>query len=212
MPVILDEKIIKDKVRQYVDPLLIKLRENLYGSGTSYNINISKTVLPTDTLYEGDIEEIVTAAGFIKGIITRAHGIFLGSNQKELNLVGSGSITVSGYITADKTTYIIADNPLLQTLVDAPTITWNTISGAFATVTLIASGSRDFAAPSNIVPGRSYVLRIIQGASGTITWNSAYKWPNGTPPTLSTTSGFTDIATFITDGISVYGVLQKGFA
>lgn len=95
MTVILDERRIKDVVRNYIDPLLTKLQERIYGSGNSYNTTVAKTVLPPDTVYDADVEGIVTAAGFIKGISTYLSGVLKGTTQTQLDFVNM-LVTVSG--------------------------------------------------------------------------------------------------------------------
>ncbi|MDR3572281.1 MAG: hypothetical protein P4L50_00330 [Anaerolineaceae bacterium] len=100
----------------------------------------------------------------------------------------------------------------ITTLTDASTIAWSTSAAPSAKVTLAAS--RTMGAPSGLVAGKSYTLEIIQGGSGTnlITWNSVFKWPAATAPTLSTAPGAVDIITFWSDGTNLYGVAGIGFA
>ena len=70
------------------------------------------------------------------------------------------------------------------------------------------------AAPTNLKDGATYILRVIQDATGTrtITWNSVFKWPGGTAPTLSTGNGAIDIITFVSDGTNLYGTAQLNFS
>jgi hypothetical protein len=98
------------------------------------------------------------------------------------------------------------------TLIDGPTISWNVAIAQVAKVTL--GGSRTMAAPTNLIDGGCYILRVIQGGSGsnTITWNSVFKWPSATAPTLTTTIGAIDIVSFVSDGTNLYGVAQLAFA
>jgi hypothetical protein len=99
-----------------------------------------------------------------------------------------------------------------QTLVDGATINWNMNNGAAATVTL--AGNRTLAAPTNMQNGATYYLIVKQDATGsrTLAFNSAYKFPGGTDPVVSTAGNAVDILTFISDGTSMYGVCQKAFA
>ena len=70
------------------------------------------------------------------------------------------------------------------------------------------------AAPTNLKDGATYILRIIQDATGTrtITWNTVFKWAGGTAPTLSTGGGAIDIITFVSDGTNLYGCSQLNFS
>lgn len=97
------------------------------------------------------------------------------------------------------------------TLLDAATIAWDVSVAQVARITL--GGNRTMAAPTNLVDGGSYILFVLQDASGsrTITWNSVFKWPSAVPPALSTTAGSIDILTFISDGTNLYGVAQQAF-
>jgi hypothetical protein len=113
------------------------------------------------------------------------------------NLFVGGNTTLNG-TTTDKS------NALSQTLTDQATITWDVASGRVATVTLGAS--RTIAAPTNQKVG-TYILRVIQGGSGsyTLTWNGNFKWTAQTAPVLSTAVGAVDIITFFSDGTKMYG-------
>lgn len=127
---------------------------------------------------------------------------------------GTAGLTVTGAITATSNiNYTGQSYGNVQTLTDGVTINWNMNNGGIATVTL--GGSRTMAAPTNIKAGATYALMAIQDATGsrTITWNSAFKWPGGTVPTLSTAAGAKDIITFISfDGTTLDGVAQTAFA
>lgn len=98
------------------------------------------------------------------------------------------------------------------TLTDGATINWDVSTHDVAKVTL--GGNRTMAAPTNLVDGHTYALRVIQDGTGsrTITWNSVFKWPDDTAPTLSTAAGAIDIITFVSDGTNLYGVVQNNFS
>jgi len=99
-----------------------------------------------------------------------------------------------------------------QTLTDGATVNWNLALGAMATVTL--GDNRTLANPTNLVAGASYILIITQDGTGgrTLAFGSAYKFPGGTDPTLSTAGGAVDIVAFLCDGTSLYGSFQGNFA
>jgi len=113
--------------------------------------------------------------------------------------VGIGSSSPSAKLTVVGTGY----SPNI-TLTDAATITWDTSTGQVATFTFVSS-NRTMGAPTNLVNGGFYALAIIQNSgSNTLTWNSVFKWPGGTAPTLSTGSGAKDYFTFRSDGTNLY--------
>lgn len=97
-----------------------------------------------------------------------------------------------------------AGTPALQTLTDAASIAWEMQPGSIATVTL--EGSRILANPSVIQPG-TYTLMVKQDATGsrTLSYGSAFSWPGGTAPTLTTTAGKVDILVFESDGETLFG-------
>lgn len=90
------------------------------------------------------------------------------------------------------------------TLTDAATVAWNTALGQVATFTFVST-NRTVGAPTNLVNGGFYGLAVIQNAgSNTLTWNSVFKWANGTAPTLSTAAGARDYFVFRSDGTNLY--------
>ena len=90
------------------------------------------------------------------------------------------------------------------TLTDAATIAWNAAAAQVATFTFVSS-NRTMGAPSNQVNGAFYALAVIQNAgSNTLTWNSVFKFPSGTAPTLSTAAGAKDYFTFRSDGTNMF--------
>ena len=89
-------------------------------------------------------------------------------------------------------------------LTDAATIAWDTSVSQVATFTFVSS-NRTMGAPTNLVNGGFYALAVIQNAgSNTLTWNSVFKWINGTAPTLSTTASAKDYFVFRSDGTNLY--------
>jgi len=90
------------------------------------------------------------------------------------------------------------------TLSDAATIAWDTTTGQVATFTFVSS-NRTMGAPTSLVSGAFYALAVIQNAgSNTLTWNSVFKWANGTAPTLSTAAAAQDYFVFRSNGTNLY--------
>jgi len=90
------------------------------------------------------------------------------------------------------------------TLSDAATIAWDTTTGQVATFTFVSS-NRTVGAPTSLVSGAFYALAVIQNAgSNTLTWNSVFKWANGTAPTLSTAAAAQDYFVFRSNGTNLY--------
>jgi hypothetical protein len=122
--------------------------------------------------------------------------------RKALGATGS-TLTVDGNLS-DGMSWL----PAGQVLTDGATITWDVPAGHHAQVTL--GGNRTLAAPTNLIAGQVYTLHVVQDGTGsrTLTWNSVFKWPGGTAPTLSTGAGKRDVFVFSTDGTNLYAVAQ----
>lgn len=90
-------------------------------------------------------------------------------------------------------------------ITDAATITWDLDNKPVAVVVL--GGNRTIASPTGQVAGpiSFYRLTLVQDATGsrTVTWGSAYKFPSGTPPTLSTAGNAVDELIFDSDGTNM---------
>lgn len=108
--------------------------------------------------------------------------------------------------------YTATKNFNATTLTDGATINWDLAANQVCSVTL--GGNRTMAAPTNPIDGGTYVLTVIQDATGsrTLTWNAAFKWAGGVAPTLSTAANAVDVVTFVSNGTNLYGVAQIGFA
>jgi len=95
---------------------------------------------------------------------------------------GSGKLTVSG--NAIGTTVA---------LTDAATVATDLSLANYYTLTL--GGNRTLGAPTNQTAGQSGVIVITQDGTGsrTLAYNSVWKFPNGTVPTLTTTANAVDV-------------------
>lgn len=97
-------------------------------------------------------------------------------------------------------------NHVPVTLAYSATETLNGSVGDLYLLTLTASATT-FAAPTNLVQGKNWRLKLTQGGGGTdtVTWNTLFKWTNGVAPTLSTTAGAVDMLSFVYDGTIITG-------
>lgn len=113
------------------------------------------------------------------------------------------TLNINGTVTLGQAT---------QTLTDGTNISWSTSNSSVAKVTL--TGSHTLDNPTGIFDGGTYILRVIQDGTGgwSLSYGTAYKWPGGSAPTLSSAAGSIDILTFVSDGTNMYGVAQNGFA
>jgi hypothetical protein len=99
---------------------------------------------------------------------------------------------------ADVAATVLESKP--QTLTDQANIDWDITLGGAAQVTL--GGDRTLNAPTNMVNGARYRLKVIQDGTGTrlIAWNAAYRFPGGVDPCLTAAINCIDILIFDCDG------------
>lgn len=78
------------------------------------------------------------------------------------------------------------------------------------------TGNRTLGAPSNLSPGQSGVIEILQDATGnrTLAFNAAWLFPGGVDPVLSTGANARDLLCYQVNqaGTAVYANLLKAFA
>lgn len=91
--------IIREQVRMIVDPLIIRLRQELYGDGVTYANHIREGALPPTVVLMPDGESGENSGGFIRGIDIYSGGVKIGDDQQELVFVGATSVVSSGIRT-----------------------------------------------------------------------------------------------------------------
>ena len=93
-------------------------------------------------------------------------------------------------------TFTAAQRGAYVTLTDAATIATDLSLGNQFQVTL--GGNRTLGAPTNVVAGQSGVIRVVQDGTGsrTLAFNSVFKFPGGTAPTLTTTANAVDLLAY----------------
>ena len=136
-------------------------------------------------------------------LTTTNHPILFGINSTERARIdssgrllvgttsGSGKLTVSG--NAIGTTVA---------LTDAATVATDLSLANYYTLTL--GGNRTLGAPTNQTAGQSGVIVITQDGTGsrTLAYNSVWKFPNGTVPTLTTTANAVDVLAYYVESAS----------
>lgn len=93
-------------------------------------------------------------------------------------------------------TFTAAQRGAYVTLTDAATVAVDMSLGNQFQVTL--GGNRTLGAPTNVVAGQSGVIRVVQDGSGsrTLAYNSVFKFPGGTAPTLTTAANAVDLLAY----------------
>lgn len=150
------------------------------------------------TLTRKNVSALLETDQVVTGVVSGAYANAVVDNSLLSLYAPRNSPTFTG--TIDDSQAAIRN----QTLTDAATIAWNTTLGTVATVTL--GGNRTISNPTNLRVG-TYMLIVKQDATGsrTLAWGTAYKFPAGVKPTLTTTANAIDIISFFCDGTNMFG-------
>ena len=108
---------------------------------------------------------------------------------------GTGTITV---VAPDINTDVSITLPgNISTLSDAATIATDLSVNSTFTVTL--GGNRTMANPTNLIPGQTGSIFIVQDGTGsrTLAWGGYWNFINGTAPTLTETAGAVDRVDYV---------------
>lgn len=148
----------------------------------------------------------------VNGAAYTTFGTLTAGNDPTFDLAAGVTKGGIGIATLNTNTWLQQQGFGTATLTDAATIAWNLQTQQVAKVTL--TDNRTLDAPTNMVDGFTYILRVIQDGTGgrTLAYNAVYLWPGGTAPVLSTDPAAIDILTFVSDGTNMYGVAQLDFS
>ena len=131
-------------------------------------------------------------------------GLAIGSDVEAFNAL-IAKLNVSTEWTAQQ-------NFNATTLSDGANISWDLSTNQVASVTL--AGNRTLDNPTNQVDGATYILKIAQDPTGsrTLAFGSAYKFPSGTAPTLTTVGSSIDRLFFVSDGTNMDGTFALDYS
>jgi hypothetical protein len=115
----------------------------------------------------------------------------------------AGAKTFSGAITAKNYITTVPAN-----IIAATTTTLDFSTGNILKVSLGANITT--LSVTNATAG-TYLLEIIQGGTYTVAFPAAWKWSGGTAPTITATSGKTDIITIVYDGTTYFASAVQNF-
>ena len=129
--------------------------------------------------------------------------------------ISTGSATVGTRVAVVNTAqqYSRAHNFAATALtVTAGTVPWNLAENQVATLTVSTTTTMN--TPTNPQAGCTYVMIVTQGTGGnnTLSFSTAYKFPGGTVPVLSTGSAQVDVLSFVSNGTVLYGVASQNLS
>jgi hypothetical protein len=179
--------------------------------------NLANATLSTDAVAYGQVSGLITVGTSILkgsgsgGISNATAGTdYCAATTGSSVLKGASGNTTAATAGTDYVAPATATNFTAQqyfgnvALTDAATIAWAANTAQVATFTFVSS-NRTMGAPTGLVNGAYYGLAVIQNSgSNTLTWNSVFKWANGTAPTLSTAASAKDYFVFRSDGTNLY--------
>lgn len=92
------------------------------------------------------------------------------------------------------------------------TVAWDLSQNQVAKLEVTTNSTMN--TPTNPVDGATYMLIVTQGTGGsnTLSFSTAYKFPGGSAPSLSTGSADVDVLTFVSNGTVLYGVASQDFS
>jgi len=205
--------IIKNSVsyNDATDAVILKVAGNtgvtIGGASTALFVTNGTTVLPvaqttfTNITASGNLAVLGTTslsgAVNVGGTLTVSGAVSLAST---LNVAGAtsvgGAATFSSTVTVSgKGKFMTGAFAPVVTLADAASVVPNLNTSNVFAVTL--AGNRTLAAPTNTSTniGATGHIFIVQDATGgrTLSYNTAYQFPDGTVPVLTSTSGAVDV-------------------
>jgi hypothetical protein len=129
--------------------------------------------------------------------------------------ISTGSATVGTRVAVVNTAqqYSRAHNFAATALtITSGTIPWDLSQNQVATLSVTTNSTLN--TPTNPQAGATYVLITTQGTGGsnTLSFSTAYKFPGGSAPVLSTGSSQVDVLSFVSNGTVLYGVSSQNFS
>jgi len=172
------------------------------GNGTS-QVTVVSPGTSGNVLTSNGTNWISQAAGAATGNVTYGNAtVSLGGSSSTIGNIAIANVTITNYVETLQSVGTVGSSATLSLT-----------TGTFLTATLTSATACTFTMPS-AVGGKSFILKLIQPASGTATTATftSVKWPGGTAPTITATLSAVDILSFVSDGTNWYGTYAQAFA
>lgn len=192
------------------------------------NGTIQSLTSSTATITGGTFSGLLNSStGTFSGLINSTLGT-IGTLNSTTGTIGNLSTTLAGDLTISQGTatagtrlavlnaaqeYTRTHNFDATSLtITSGTIPWDLSQNQVAKLTVTTNSTMN--TPTNPVDGATYMLIVTQGTGGsnTLSFSTAYKFPGGTAPSLSTGSADVDVLTFVSNGTVLYGVASQDFS
>jgi hypothetical protein len=201
-------------------------------TGTITNLTAGTTISTAANVTIGTIQTLTASTatitgGTYSGAINSTAGT-IGTLNSTTGTIGNFTTTLAGDLTISTGTATVGTrvsvvdtaqeytrthnfNATALTITSG-TIPWDLSQNQVARVEVTTNSTLN--APSNPVDGATYMLVVTQGTGGsnTLSFSTAYKFPGGTAPVLSTGSADVDVIAFVSNGTVLYGVASQDFS
>jgi hypothetical protein len=175
------------------------------------------------SITSGTIQSLTSSTATITG------GTFSGAINSTAGTIGNFTTTLAGDVTISAGTATVSTrvavvntaqeytathnfNATSLTISTGSTIAWDLSANQVAKLEVTTNST--LSTPTNPVDGATYMLVVTQGTAGnnTLSFSTAYKFPGGSAPVLSTGSSDVDVLAFVSNGTVLYGVTSQDFS
>jgi hypothetical protein len=174
------------------DTIIVSLNGAVLRPGDDYTATTGTSIVLTSGASLNDVLQVMAFGNFVVAdhyTKAEANALF-----QPLDADTAKTDVAQTFTKAQRGAYV--------TLTDAATVAVDLSLGNHYQVTL--GGNRTLGAPTNVVAGQSGVIRVVQDGTGsrTLAYNSIYKFPGGTAPTLTTAANSVDLLAFHVESAS----------
>jgi hypothetical protein len=173
------------------DKIAVRERiDSVFGTSGATSLDTADPYLPTSLTLKGASQSKIIPGSISLNIRDTADA------RDNLLVTDVGAVTIHGRASAGRVSPTVA----ATTSVDL-----NTANSIYLEMTV----SITTLTLTNPVAGAFYTFEIKQTGAGsfTVAWPAAVKWSSGVAPTLTTTTGKTDVVSFYYNGTSYVGVV-----
>jgi hypothetical protein len=190
--------------------------------GTIPTLTAGTTTSTAANITNGTVQTLTASTATITG------GTFSGSINSTAGTIGNFTTTLAGDLTISTGTATVGTRVAVvntaqeytathnfnatNLTITSGTIPWDLSANQVAKLEVTTNSTLN--TPTNPVDGATYMLVVTQGTGGsnTLSFSTAYKFPGGSAPVLSTGSADVDVLAFVSNGTVLYGVTSQDFS